>query len=69
MFYALELVWLSILGHFAGDNLSLLGWIGCGCMLSSMVVGEMRLSWIVNTTLLRNLVSRAYQLIELYVHD
>ncbi len=69
MFYALELVWLSILGHFAGDNLSLLGWIGCGCMLSSMVVGEMRLSWIVNTTLLQNLVSRAYRLIELYVHD
>jgi drug/metabolite transporter (DMT)-like permease len=69
MFYALELVWLSILGHFAGDNLSLLGWIGCGCMLSSMVVGEMRLSWIVNTTLLRNLVSRAYWLIEGYIPD
>src|SRR5947207_6229518 len=44
MFYALALVCVSILGHFAGDNLSLLGWIGCGCMLSSMVVGELRLS-------------------------
>src|SRR6266849_287035 len=69
MFYALELVWVSVLGHFAGDNLSLLGWIGCGCMLSSMVVGELRLSRIMDSTLLRNLVSRAYQLIELYVHD
>src|SRR5260370_20524042 len=67
MFYALELVWLSILGHFAGDNLSLLGWIGCGCMLSSMVVGEMSLSWIVKTTLLQNLVTRAYRLIDLYL--
>jgi hypothetical protein len=38
-------------------------------MLSSMVVGEMRLSWIVNTTLLRNLVSRAYWLIEGYIPD
>jgi drug/metabolite transporter (DMT)-like permease len=69
MFYALELVWLSILGHFGGDNLSLLGWIGCSCMLSSMVVGEMRLSWIVNTTLLQNLVSRAYRLIVGYIPD
>jgi drug/metabolite transporter (DMT)-like permease len=67
MFYALELVWVSILGHFAGDNLSLLGWIGCGCMLSSMVVGEMRLSWIVNTALLRNLVSMSYRLLEQYI--
>jgi drug/metabolite transporter (DMT)-like permease len=67
MFYALELVWVSILGHFAGDNLSLLGWIGCGCMLSSMVVGELRLSWIVNIALLRNLVSMSYRLLEQYI--
>src|SRR5260370_30609479 len=69
MFYALELVWLSILGHFAGDNLSLLGWIGCCSMLSSMVVWEIRLSWIVNTTLLQNLVSRAYRMVVGYIPD
>jgi drug/metabolite transporter (DMT)-like permease len=39
-------------------------WIGCGCMLSSMLVGEMRLAWLVNTSLVRNLVSRTYRLIE-----
>ena len=66
MFYALELVWVSVLGHFAGDNLSLLGWIGCGFMLSSMVVGELRLSRIMDSTLLRNLASRTYRLIEQY---
>jgi drug/metabolite transporter (DMT)-like permease len=69
MFYALELVWISILGYFAGDNLSLLGWIGCGCMLSSMVIGDMRLSWIVNTALLRNLASLSYRLMSQYVTD
>ena len=66
MFYALELVWVSVLGHFAGDNLSFLGWIGCGCMLSSMVAGELRLAWLVNTSFDRNLSSRTYRLIELY---
>jgi drug/metabolite transporter (DMT)-like permease len=58
MLYALELVWVSILGHFAGDNLSLLGWIGCGFMLSSMLVGEMRLTWLINTSLFRSLAKR-----------
>ena len=66
MFYALELVWVSVLGHFAGDNLSLLGWIGCGCMLSSMVVGELCLSRIMDSTLLRYLASSTYRLIEQY---
>jgi len=66
MFYALELVWVSVLGHFAGDNLSFLGRIGCGCMLSSMVAGELRLAWLVNTSFDRNLSSRTYRLIELY---
>ena len=66
MFYALELVWVSVLGHFAGDNLSFLGWIGCSCMLSSMVAGELRLAWLVNTSFVRNLSSRTYRLIELY---
>ncbi|HEY6287040.1 MAG TPA: DMT family transporter [Ktedonobacteraceae bacterium] len=69
MFYALELVWVSALGHFAGDNLSLLGWIGCGCMLSSMVVGEMRLSRIMDSTLLRYLASMSYRLMMQFVID
>ncbi len=69
MFYALELVWVSVLGHFAGDNLSLLGWIGCGCMLSSMVVGEMRLSRIMDSTLLRFLASESYRLMSQFVID
>jgi drug/metabolite transporter (DMT)-like permease len=64
MLYALELVWVSILGHLAGDNLSMLGWMGCGCILSSMIVGGMRFSWLANRSLLRNLVSWTYRLIE-----
>jgi drug/metabolite transporter (DMT)-like permease len=59
MFYALELVWISILGHFAGDNLSLLGWIGCASMLSSMIVGELRLSKIMDSKLLQYLVYKS----------
>jgi drug/metabolite transporter (DMT)-like permease len=69
MFYALELVWVSVIGHFAGDNLSLLGWIGCASMLSSMVVGEMRLSWIMDSTLLRYLTNMSSRLIEQYRSD
>jgi drug/metabolite transporter (DMT)-like permease len=69
MLYALELVWVSILGHFAGDNLSILGWIGCGFMLSSMLVGEMRLSRIVDSTLCRNLARTTYRLLEQYIPD
>ena len=63
MFYALELVWVSVLGHFAGDNLSFLGWIGCGSMLSSMVVGELRFSRIMDSALLRYLASKSYRLL------
>jgi len=63
MFYALELVWVSIFGHFAGDNLSLLGWIGCASMLSSMVVGELRLSMIMDLIPLRYLASISCKLI------
>ena len=69
MFYALELVWVSILGHFAGDNLSLFGWIGCASMLSSMIVGEIRLSRIMDSTLLRYLASMSRRLIEQYIPD
>jgi drug/metabolite transporter (DMT)-like permease len=69
MFYALELVWVSVFGHFAGDNLSLLGWIGCGSMLSSMVVGELRLSRIMDSIPLRYLANISYKLIEQYIPD
>ena len=69
LFYALELVWVSVLGHFAGDNLSLLGWIGCISMLSSMIVGELRLSRIKDSTLLRYLASMPYKLLSQFVID
>jgi drug/metabolite transporter (DMT)-like permease len=69
MFYALELVWVSVLGHFAGDNLSLLGWIGCGSMLSSMIVGELRFSKIMDSTLLRYFASKSYRLLSQFVTD
>ena len=69
MFYALELVWVSVLGHFAGDNLSLLGWIGCGCMLSSMVVGDLRLSRLMDSTLFQYIASQSYRLIGDYITD
>lgn len=42
--YALELVWVGMLGCVAGDQLSLYGWIGCGCILLGMVAGELRLT-------------------------
>jgi drug/metabolite transporter (DMT)-like permease len=69
MFYALELVWVSIFGHFAGDNLGLLGWIGCASMLSSMVVGELRLSKILESTFFQYLTSRSYRLLSQFVTD
>jgi drug/metabolite transporter (DMT)-like permease len=69
MFYALELVWVSVIGLFAGDNLSLLGWIGCTSMLSSMVVGEMRLSRIVESAPFRYLTRTPYRLLEQDISD
>jgi len=69
MFYALELVWVSVFGHFAGDNLSLLGWIGCASILSSMVVGELRLSRIVNAPPIRFLANISYKLLDQYAVD
>jgi drug/metabolite transporter (DMT)-like permease len=64
MFYALELVWVSVFGHFAGDNLSLLGWIGCASILSSMFVGELRLSRIVKAPLFRYLANISSKLLD-----
>jgi drug/metabolite transporter (DMT)-like permease len=44
LIYALELVWVGMLGYVAGDQLSLYGWIGCGFILLGMVTGELRLT-------------------------
>ncbi len=44
LIYALELVWVGMLGYLAGEQLSLAGWVGCGCILLSIVAGELRLS-------------------------
>ena len=44
LIYALELVWVGMLGYVAGEQLSLYGWIGCGCILLGMVAGDLRLS-------------------------
>ena len=44
LIYALELVWVGMLGYLAGEQLSLFAWIGCGCILLGMITGELRLS-------------------------
>lgn len=43
LIYALELVWVGILGCLVGEQLSIFGWIGCACILLGMVAGELRL--------------------------
>ncbi len=45
LIYALELVWVGLLGSLAGEQLSLLAWMGCGCIFLGMITGELRLSW------------------------
>ena len=46
LIYALELVWVGMLGYLAGEQLSLFAWIGCGCILLGMITGDLPLSWI-----------------------
>jgi len=46
LIYALELVWVGMLGYLAGEQLSFFTWIGCGCIVLGMITGELRLSWI-----------------------
>ena len=46
LIYALELIWVGMLGYLAGEQLSLFAWIGCGCILLGMITGELRLSWL-----------------------
>src|SRR5260370_24317894 len=45
LIYALELVWVAMLGSLAGEKLSLFAWMGCGCIFLGMITGELRLSW------------------------
>src|SRR5712692_4666999 len=45
LIYALELVWVGLLGSLAGEQLSLFAWMGCGCIFLGMITGELRLSW------------------------
>jgi drug/metabolite transporter (DMT)-like permease len=41
LIYALEPMWAALFGFvLAGDKLSLLAWIGCGLILSGMIVGS-----------------------------
>ena len=44
LIYALELVWVGLLGYLAGEQLSLAGWIGCLCILLGIIAGELRLA-------------------------
>ena len=44
LIYALELVWVGMLGYVVGEQLSIYGWIGCACILLGMVAGEWRVS-------------------------
>jgi drug/metabolite transporter (DMT)-like permease len=44
LIYALELVWVGLLGYVTGEQLGLFGWIGCGCILLGMIAGELRVS-------------------------
>jgi drug/metabolite transporter (DMT)-like permease len=46
LIYALELVWVGLLGSLAGEHLSLFAWIGCGCILLGMITSGLPLAWI-----------------------
>src|SRR6266567_6311007 len=45
LIYALELVWVGLLGSLAGEQLSLFAWMGCGCIVLGTITGELHLSW------------------------
>jgi drug/metabolite transporter (DMT)-like permease len=44
LIYALEPVWAGMLGFLAGERLSLIAWIGCGCIFLGTIIGELRLT-------------------------
>ena len=41
LIYALELVWVGLLGYLVGEQLSIFGWIGCASILLGMVASEL----------------------------
>jgi drug/metabolite transporter (DMT)-like permease len=45
LIYALEPVWVGLLGYLVGEQLSLFAWIGCGCIVLGTITEELRLSW------------------------
>ncbi len=47
LIYALELVWVGMLGSLAGEQLSIFAWIGCGCIFLGMITGELHLPWLI----------------------
>jgi drug/metabolite transporter (DMT)-like permease len=47
LIYALELVWVGLLGSLAGEHLSLFTWMGSGCIVLGMITGELRLAWMI----------------------
>ena len=46
LIYALEPVWVGILGFVAGEQFSVFAWIGCVCIILGMIAGELPLAWI-----------------------
>lgn len=44
LIYALELVWVGLLGSLAGEHLSLFTWMGSGCIVLGMITSELRLA-------------------------
>jgi drug/metabolite transporter (DMT)-like permease len=47
LIYALELVWVGLLGTLAGERLSLFAVIGCGCIILGVITAELPLSWMI----------------------
>jgi len=47
LIYALELVWVGLLGSLAGEHLSLFTWMGSGCIVLGMITGELHLAWMI----------------------
>lgn len=43
LIYALELVWVGLLGMLVGEQLSFFAWIGCASIFLGMITGSLRL--------------------------
>ena len=44
LIYALELVWVGMLGYAVGDQLSLFAWIGCASIFLGIITSELPLA-------------------------